>query len=394
MAKYIKSFLSLLLVSCLFVDNYVFSMELIPKRRRVIPFVRQQPTSSETQAQLPREPRSLTDLNISKLAHMLTQSNSLKGANELINERFNTLPIDLKQKIIIDALKQEFAQPWNKKNFRTKSTKSIRAYLSTLANIRDRDDTTQAEKFALQDTIVNYLNRTSYRYGIISDRFIKLSLQDLVTLLYIGTPENKERLLTDVVSDNLSENQKQIIDQLENIRKNNILYLALRNTNPLELEIGDYHLNITNNKNLRSLEGFDEIIKNPQYLTQATIQNSQLTTLPPEIGMLTHLQRMSFNNNQLIVLPPEIGNFTRLLDLILSNNQLTVLPPEIGKLTQLEELYLNNNKLTDITFNGTILKAFANFKKLRRLDLSGNQISLEKQGEIRKVLPPNTEVIF
>lgn len=390
MAKHLNFFLLLLFVPCLFVDNYLFSMKLIPKRRRIVPPAQQQLPSSEIQ--LISDPRTLTDLSIFKLVDMLTQSNSSE-AEKLINKQFNSLPIDLTQKIVMNAIKQEFAKPWNKKNFIAKSRKSIRAYLSTLANIRDKYDTTQSEKFALQDTIVDYLNRTGYRYGMISDEFIKLSPQKLVKLLYIDTPENKETLLTDITNNNLSANQEQIIDQLENTQKNNLLYLVLRNTNPLEIEVNDYHLNITNRKNLNSLQGFDEIIKNPQYLTQATIQNSQLTILPPEIGMFTHLQRMILNNNQLMALPPEIGNFKRLRDLILSNNQLTALPQEIGNLTQLEELYLNNNKLTDATFNDTTLKAFANLKKLRRLGLSGNQISPEKLEEIRKVLP-NTELVL
>ena len=54
----------------------------------------------------------------------------------------------------------------------------------------------------------------------------------------------------------------------------------------------------------------------------------------------THL---SLNNNQLSSLPPEISQLSNLTELYLNHNQLSSLPPEISQLSNLVELYLNNN---------------------------------------------------
>ena len=58
-----------------------------------------------------------------------------------------------------------------------------------------------------------------------------------------------------------------------------------------------------------------------------------LTSLPPEIGLLTNLTYLDLENNELTSLPPEIGLLTNLTTLDLGSNELTSLPPEIGTLT-------------------------------------------------------------
>jgi internalin A len=73
-----------------------------------------------------------------------------------------------------------------------------------------------------------------------------------------------------------------------------------------------------------------------------------LTTLPPEIGQLTGLQYLDLSWNQLTAVPPAIGQLTCLTLLNLSSNQLTAMPPEIGQLTRLTELYLSGNQLTAV----------------------------------------------
>jgi Leucine-rich repeat (LRR) protein len=80
--------------------------------------------------------------------------------------------------------------------------------------------------------------------------------------------------------------------------------------------------------------------------TELDLSNMWLSTLPPEIGLLTHLQVLYAFNNNLTHLPPEIGQLTRLQVLILFDNQLSHLPPEIGQLTRLQALSLYNNQLS------------------------------------------------
>lgn len=80
-------------------------------------------------------------------------------------------------------------------------------------------------------------------------------------------------------------------------------------------------------------------------LTELDLSENHLSTLPPEIGRLKALKRLILSNNQLITLPPEIGRLRALTHLDLSNGHLRMLPPEIGQLKALTELYLSNNQL-------------------------------------------------
>jgi Leucine-rich repeat (LRR) protein len=105
--------------------------------------------------------------------------------------------------------------------------------------------------------------------------------------------------------------------------------------------------------NQLSLEGLSLTTIPPEigklkYLTKLTLWNNHLTTLPPEICNLTNLKELWLWSNQLSSLPPEIGNLVNLVDLDLSNNKLTILPAEIGKLENLSKLNISNNKLTHL----------------------------------------------
>ena len=74
----------------------------------------------------------------------------------------------------------------------------------------------------------------------------------------------------------------------------------------------------------------------------------RLTSLPPEIGKLTHLIELNLAGNQLMILPPEIGRLAKLTQLELRQNELIFLPPEIGQLANLTELELSFNPLTSL----------------------------------------------
>ncbi|KAF8018788.1 hypothetical protein BT93_H3628 [Corymbia citriodora subsp. variegata] len=102
------------------------------------------------------------------------------------------------------------------------------------------------------------------------------------------------------------------------------------------------------------------------------ISNNSVECVPLRIGSLTSMQKLfmnanglsdqlinweglsslkfltvlSMNQNDLTALPPALGAITSLRQLYVANNKLTSLPMEIGHLTQLEVLKVNNNRLT------------------------------------------------
>ena len=83
-----------------------------------------------------------------------------------------------------------------------------------------------------------------------------------------------------------------------------------------------------------------------EHATELDLTGMGLTSVPPEIGALTALKRLSLGNNQLTAMPPEIGSLTALTELHLYENPLTAMPPEIGALTVLTQLHLRDNELT------------------------------------------------
>jgi internalin A len=103
--------------------------------------------------------------------------------------------------------------------------------------------------------------------------------------------------------------------------------------------------------------------------TTLSLDNNQLSTLPPEIGQLANLTTLFLANNQLSTLPPEIGQLANLTTLFLANNQLSTLPPEIGQLANLTTLFLANNQLS------TLPPEIGQLANLTTLFLANNQLS-------------------
>jgi len=102
--------------------------------------------------------------------------------------------------------------------------------------------------------------------------------------------------------------------------------------------------------------------------TELYLNDNEIKTLPPEIGLLTNLQRLYLHNNKIVKLPPEIGSLSNLRELSLYNNQIKSLPPEIASLINLQRLYLDNNQII------TLPPEIGSLINLQRLYLHNNQI--------------------
>lgn len=104
-------------------------------------------------------------------------------------------------------------------------------------------------------------------------------------------------------------------------------------------------------------------------ITRLALAESQLTTIPSEIGQLGRLERLGLSFNSLSSLPPEIGQLNSLNRLNLLSNDLSSLPPEIGQLGNLEILFLGDNDLSSLP------PEIGQLGNLLNLDLSGNNLA-------------------
>ncbi|MYD00248.1 MAG: hypothetical protein F4X13_13375 [Gammaproteobacteria bacterium] len=109
------------------------------------------------------------------------------------------------------------------------------------------------------------------------------------------------------------------------------------------------------------------------FVTGLSLSGNNLSgTLPPEVGDLTHLRRLTLYGNQLTgPIPPELGRLSELTRLDLRQNMLNgTIPAELGALSRLDTLLLSNNQLS-----GSIPRELGNLRALRRLRLGFNQLS-------------------
>ncbi|MCH9631469.1 MAG: hypothetical protein S4CHLAM37_14920 [Chlamydiia bacterium] len=104
------------------------------------------------------------------------------------------------------------------------------------------------------------------------------------------------------------------------------------------------------------------------------LSSLQLRIIPPEIGHLTALTRLSLGNNRLETVPEGIGNLTALTELRLNNNQLETMPDGLGNLTALTELGLSSNRLERVP------DGLGNLTALTQLSLGHNRLERVPDG--------------
>ncbi|PFH53696.1 hypothetical protein AMATHDRAFT_45168 [Amanita thiersii Skay4041] len=81
------------------------------------------------------------------------------------------------------------------------------------------------------------------------------------------------------------------------------------------------------------------------FLINLYLNHNALSSVPPEISKLRHLELLDLSGNSLTSLPPELGMLTQLKELYIFDNQLTTLPMELGSLHQLQTLGIEGNPL-------------------------------------------------
>jgi internalin A len=104
-------------------------------------------------------------------------------------------------------------------------------------------------------------------------------------------------------------------------------------------------------------------------LTRLYLSQNQLSTVPAELGQLSHLTVLSLHQNQLSTVPAELGQLSHLTELYLYQNQLSAVPAELGQLSHLTRLYLYQNQLS------TVPAELGQLSNLTELYLSQNQLS-------------------
>ena len=96
-----------------------------------------------------------------------------------------------------------------------------------------------------------------------------------------------------------------------------------------------------NIKNLPSNSGLFSFT----FLINLYLNHNTLSSVPPEISKLRHLELLDLSGNNLTSLPPELGMLTQLKELYIFDNHLTTLPMELGSLHQLQTMGIEGNPL-------------------------------------------------
>ncbi|KAI0049872.1 hypothetical protein FA95DRAFT_1488266 [Auriscalpium vulgare] len=81
------------------------------------------------------------------------------------------------------------------------------------------------------------------------------------------------------------------------------------------------------------------------FLVNLYLNHNALSTVPPEISKLRHLELLDLSGNNLVTVPTELGMLTSLKELYLFDNHISTIPPELGTLHQLQTIGVEGNPL-------------------------------------------------
>ena len=88
----------------------------------------------------------------------------------------------------------------------------------------------------------------------------------------------------------------------------------------------------------------DEALKNPEKVFRLNLSNQKIDIPSISWDKFVNLEYLSFKNDHLKEVPKEIKNLKKLKVLDLSGNDFKILPKEFSQLSNLEELFLNDEK--------------------------------------------------
>ena len=127
------------------------------------------------------------------------------------------------------------------------------------------------------------------------------------------------------------------------------------------------HLNVLDISG-HDLQALPDWLRNLTALTQLNVSHNQLQFLPPWLDHLTELRDINVYGNQLIALPDAIGALSKLVSINVGGNRLSHLPPSMANLTELRFLSIVDNQFWVLPM------AIRSLEKLVNLDVAGNQI--------------------
>jgi Leucine-rich repeat (LRR) protein len=171
----------------------------------------------------------------------------------------------------------------------------------------------------------------------------------------------------------------------------NLTYMELHNTDmdSIPMEIGYLSkLKIFHIQNNTDTLGISFAIGYLPLLNDLLIYNSHIDSIPNDIGKSRSLKRLSIVKCGLDTLPSSLGNMSMLEQLVLDQNRLTELPSSVYHMKNLKYLSIKANKFTRIPPEICFLTS------LETLDIRGNQVSDYDAEIIKRLLPKGCEVIY